>query len=228
MKANRLTLAAVAGVSVLALTGCAPTGDVAAKIGGATIRSTDVDFLAGVYCAESNKAAAGGTSQAQPVTKQAVRASMLTMLLETQIESQLGRAAQVPVDQASVTQQLAQYEGTFAATSAADQKRYLALFRKLYEARTQFQALVNAQAAAAGAGDKPSDEQLQAIAAQDFSTFVAKKHVEIDPVYGVDKKLVGNIDPSLSVALSSFSKKATAAQPDTAWVGALPKNQRCG
>jgi len=228
VKAHRLVIAAAAGASVLALTGCAPTGDVAAEIGNAKISSSDVDFLAGVYCAESNKAAAGGTSQAQPVTKQAIRASMLTMLLETQIESQLGNAAKLPVDQANVTQQLAQYAGTFTATSAADQKRYLALFRKLYEARTQFQALVTQEAVAAGATAQPTTEQLQAIAAKNFDTFVSTKHVEIDPVYGVDKKLVGNIDPSISLPRSSFAKKASAAQPDAAWVSGLPKNQRCG
>lgn len=230
MKAHRLVLAAAAGASVLALTGCAPTGDVAAEVGKTKISSSDVDFLAKVYCAESNKAAAAGgdASQAQPVTKQSLRASMLTTLLQTEIEAQLGDAAKVPVDQASVTQQLAQYDGVFKATSAADQKRYLGLYRKLFEASSQFQALVTAQATAASPGTQPTTEQLQAVAAQDIAAFVSKTHLEIDPVYGVDKKLIGSSDPSLSVPVSSFAKKATATQPDAAWIGSLPKNQRCG
>ena len=53
--------------------------------------------------------------------------------------------------------------------------------------------------------------------------------IDVNPAYGPDDSgNAGAVDPSLSVAVSSFAKQSRSAQPDSAWVSKLPADQRCG
>ncbi len=59
--------------------------------------------------------------------------------------------------------------------------------------------------------------------------WLKKVDIDTDPRYGpAGIGWPGGADPSVSKAVSSFAKSAGKAQPDPAWVSALPAGQKCG
>jgi hypothetical protein len=53
--------------------------------------------------------------------------------------------------------------------------------------------------------------------------------VKINPVYGADASgTAGKVDPSLSVPVSSYAKRAAASPQSPDFITGLPARQRCG
>ncbi|MCW2787654.1 MAG: hypothetical protein JWP74_4171 [Marmoricola sp.] len=230
MKANRLVLLAVAGTCGFALTGCSQSGTVAATVGGTTISTSDVAFLARMQCDELNTAAKD-PSQASSVTSvptRVVRADMVNALVQAALDHQLAKKDGGAYDVASYRQAMDQFESAAKLAPAKDQDHFRSLVGSLY--RGQLQTFALADQALQGQGvANPSQEQVTAVVAKLQEAFRATTKVSINPVYGADVKgNAGAIDPSLSLPVSSFAKKAAKAAPDPAWVATLPTNQRCG
>jgi hypothetical protein len=230
VKANRLVLLAVAGTSVLALTGCAPSGNIAAKVGGAKVTTSEVDFLTRMQCNALDRAsknpAQQGSSQMVPIAQ--VRTGMVNTLVQNELNRQLAARDHLGYDKATLRSVMAQFESVVSAAPAKDRDRFRDLVEDVYRGQLEVYTLAQGQLRAQGVTN-PSQQQVdQAVAAiqDDF-----RKHVgiEVNPQYGADDSgTAGSVDPSLSLAVSSFAKKSQSAQPDAVFVSKLPADQRCG
>jgi hypothetical protein len=114
VKANRLVLLAVAGTSLLALTGCTQSPSVAARVDGATVSTSDVDFLTRMQCDTLDKAAANPAAQAQSggvqtVSKAQVRTGMVNTLIQTELNRQIAAKQHLGYDRATLRQVMDQF-----------------------------------------------------------------------------------------------------------------------
>ena len=230
MKANRLVLLAVAGTSVLALTGCSPSGNVAAKVGDDTVTTSEVDFLTRMQCDTLDKASkepsSAGSTQMVPIAK--VRTGMVNTLVQNVLNAQLAARDHLDYDKSTLRSVMSQFESVVAQVPAKDRDRFRDLVEDVYRGQLQVYTLAQSQLAKAGIRNPSQEEVDQAVSAIQ-SDFRKGVDIEINPAYGADASgVAGSVDPSLSVAVSSFAKKSVAAQPDPTWVGGLPADQRCG
>ena len=231
MKANRLILLAVAGTSVLALSACAPTGNVAARVGDADVSTSDVDFLARMQCTTLDKAAEDPT-QAQQGTQQVatsqIRTSMVNLLVQAELNRQLAEREDLSYDRTTLRNAMVQFEPVVKMAPEEDQTRFRDIIEDVYRGQLEVYELAQRQLASQGESTPSQDQVDQAISKiqDDFRKTV---DVDVNPAYGADDSgTAGTVDPSLSVAVSSFAKQSQSRQPDSAWVSALPDNQRCG
>ncbi len=231
MKVNRLILLAVTGASVLALTGCTSTGNVAARVGDDTVPTSDVDFLARMQCATLDKAAQDPTQAqqgAQQVATSKVRVSMVNLLVQSALNEQLAARDHLAYDKSTLRNALVQFESVVKLAPAKDRTRFRDLIEGIYRGQLEVYTLAQQQLADQGTASPTQDQVDQAIAKvqDDFRKTV---DVEVNPQYGPDDAgVAGSVDPSLSRAVSSFAKQAQSQQPDSSWVSKLPGDQRCG
>jgi hypothetical protein len=81
---------------------------------------------------------------------------------------------------------------------------------------------------------EPTEDDIRQAVTKAVDDFRKKVDIEVNPAYGPDADdVAGGVDPSLSLAVSSFAKGSrdglsTTADPDASWVGDLPDDQRCG
>ena len=232
MKANRLVLLVVAGVSALSLSGCAQTGNVAAQVGDRTVPTSDVDFLARMQC-DSLNAAAKDPAQAaqggvQMVPTSQIRSSMVNTLVQAELDRQLAAKEHLSYDTTTLRNAMAQFQSILKSVPAADRDRFQSMVEGIYRGQLELYDLAQRQLADQGVSSPTQDQVNKAIAAiQD--KYRKSVHVKVNPLYGADQSgTAGSTDPSLSRPVSSFAKQSTSAQPDSAWVGKLPADQRCG
>ena len=231
MKANRLILLAAAGTSVLALTGCAPSGNVAARVGDVSVPTSDVDFLARMQCATLDRAAKDPTQAqqgAQAVPTSRVRVSMVNLLVQSELNRQLAEHDHLSYDKTTLRNAMVQFESVVKLAPAGDRDRFRDLIEDVYRGQLEVYTLAQKQLADQGNPNPTQDQVDQAIAKvqDDFRKTV---HVEVNPEYGPDDAgVAGAVDPSLSRAVSSFAKQAQSDKPDSSWVTELPGDQRCG
>jgi hypothetical protein len=229
VKANRLVLLAVAG-AMLALTGCTQSGNVAARVGDTTVPTSEVDFLTRIQCASLDKAAEDPQQgqPAQTVATSQIRVGMVNTLVEAELNRQLAEREELTYDRATLRNVMSQFEATVDQVPGADQDRFREIVEGVYRGQLQVYALAEYNLSTEGVDDPGQDELAQAVARiqDDFRKSV---DVEINPEYGADADgVAGTVDPSLSLAVSSFAKQGRATQPEPDWVAALPADQRCG
>lgn len=229
---NRLVLLAVAGTSLLALTGCAQSGNVAAQVGDATITTSDVDFLTRMQCDTLDKAAKdpaqAAQGGAQMVATAQIRRTMVNTLVQAELNRQLAAKEDLSYDKTTLSNVMVQFESVVKEVPAADQDRFRALVEDVYRGQLQVYSKAQDELASQGAGQPSQDQVDQAIT--DIQTKFRKSvDVVVNPEYGPDADgVAGAADPSLSRAVSSFAKQSGSAQPDATWVSKLPADQRCG
>jgi hypothetical protein len=228
VKANRLVLLAVAGTSVLALTGCTQSPTVAARVGGETVSTSDVDFLTRMQCDTLDKAAAdpqqAQAGNVQTVSKAQVRSGMVNTLIQAELNRQLAAKEHLGYDRATLQQVMGQFESVLKDVPAQDRDRFRSMVEDVYRGQLQVYTLAQDELGRLGNGQPTQaevDNAVSAIQAKYRKTI----DVEVNPSYG---GVSGESDPSLSVAVSSFAKQAQSSRPDTTWVTKLPRNQRCG
>lgn len=231
MKVNRLVLVAVAGASVLTLSGCGQTGNVAARIDDTVVSTSDVDFLTRIQCDSLDKAAENPAEGAQPVqtipTAQ-IRTGMVNTLIQAEINRRLAAEQGLTYDKATLRSVMQQFESVVEQAAEEDRDRFRSFVEDVYRGQLQVYTLAEERLAEAGIRN-PEQEQVDQAVAGIQGEFRKTLDVEINPRYGPDDDgLAGATDPSLSLAVSSDARKARAAQPDPTWVSGLPDNQRCG
>jgi hypothetical protein len=232
VKANRLVLLAVGGASMLALSGCARSGDVAARVGDTTVPTSDVDLLTDVQCKSLDKAAKDPSQagQVQPVARATLRTIMVNALVDAEVNRQLASSEHLSYDKTQLASAVKQYESTVGNAPEADRVRYRDLIETIL--RGQLQAI--SQIEDQFTGQQPSNDQVRKAIADFEAKMRAKVDLDVNPQYGPDKDgVAGSVDPSLSLAVSSFAKHSRDAlsatsQPDATWVSDLPADQRCG
>jgi hypothetical protein len=239
VKANRLVLLAVAGVSMLALTGCSQTGDVAARVGDSTVPTSDIDFLTKVQCDIYDKAAEQSPGQVQAVPVSQVRAQWVNTLVDAELNRQLADRDDLSYDRSTLRSAMDQFEQTLKQAPAADRDRAREMVETIYRGQLQVVALAHRNLASEGVTD-PTDQQTQDAVTKILEDFRKGVDVKVNPQYGPDADgVAGSVDPSLSRAVSSFARFSVEAPPDsstdptaaqryTAWVDGLPGDQRCG
>jgi len=230
VKANRLVVLAVAGTSVLALTGCSPSGNVAAKVGDDTVTTSEVDFLTRMQCDTLDKAAkdpsSQGSTQMVPIAQ--VRTGMVNTLIQNALNAQLAARDHLAYDKSTLRSVMGQFESVVAQVPAKDRSRFRSLVEDVYRGQLQVYTLAQSRLQSAGVAN-PTQEVVDQAVASIQGDFRKRVHIEINPSYGADHSgVAGATDPSLSLAVSSYAKKSVAAQPDATWVGGLPADQRCG
>lgn len=233
MKANRLVLLAVAGTSVLALTGCTQSPTVAARVGGETVSTSDVDFLTRMQCDTLNKAAANPAAQAQAggvqtVPKAQVRTGMVNTLIQTELNRQIAAKQHLGYDRSTLRNVMDQFEPVVQQVPAKDRDRFRSMVEDVYRGQLQVYTLAQDVLAKLG-NDQPTQNEVDNAVAAIQDKFRKTVHVDVNPAYGADDSgIAGKADPSLSVAVSSFAKQARSGNPDATWIAKLPRNQRCG
>lgn len=228
MKANRLVLLAVAGTSVLALTGCAQSPTVAARVDGQTVSTSDVDFLTRMQCDTLDKAAAdpqqAQSGSVQTVAKSQVRSGMVSTLVQAELNRQLAAEKHLGYDRSTLRNVMSQFESVVQQVPERDRDRFRTMVEDVYRGQLQVYTLAQDELARLGNNQPTQGEVDNAVAAiQD--KYRKSVDVELNPSYaGVS----GETDPSLSVPVSSFAKQAQSGRPGATWVSQLPRNQRCG
>lgn len=231
MKANRLLLVAVAG-TVLSLTGCTQSGNVAARVGDSTVTTSEVDFLTQVQCDSLDKAAedpsqsAGGASQ--KVATSQVRAGMVNTLIVSELNRQLAEREDLTYDKATLRALMDQLGPVVEEVPEDDRDRFREIVEGVYRGQLQVYTLAEGELAGRGLANPSQDEVEQTVAAiQD--EFRKSVDIEVNPEYGADAEgHAGAVDPSLSLAVSSFAKQSKSQSPKASWVEGLPADQRCG
>jgi SurA N-terminal domain len=232
VKANRLVLLAAGGAAMLALSGCAQSGGVAARVGDTTVSTSDVDLLAKVQCASLDKAAKdpAQAGQVQAVPRATLRSVVVNALVDAEVNRQVASREHLSYDKAQLASAVQRYESTTGNAPEADRNRYRDLIETILRGQLQAIGRIEDQFT----GQQPSNDEVQK-AITDFEAKMRKLvDVEVNPQYGPDEHgIAGGADPSLSVAVSSFARHSrdsvsTTAQPDATWVKGLPAGQRCG
>jgi hypothetical protein len=230
VKANRLVLLAVTGTAMLALTGCAQSGNVAARVGDTTVPTSDVDFLTRMQCDSLDKAAAdptqGGGAQMVPTAQ--IRTGMVNTLVQSTLNHQLAARDHLGYDKATLRNVMAQFESVLTKVPAGDRDRFRTMVEDVYRGQLQVYTLAQEQLASQGV-TSPSQDQVDQAMAGIQDKFRKTVEVKVNPQYGADTTgVAGSVDPSLSLAVSSYAKASRSAQPDATWVSKLPADQRCG
>jgi len=229
VKANRLVLLA-AGTAMLVLTGCTPTGNVAARVGDTTVPTSEVDFLTRMQCISLDKTAADPSQagSAQMAATASIRAGMVNTLVQSELNHQLAARDHLSYDTGTLRNVMQQFESVVTQVPAKDRDRFRDVVEGIYRGQLQVYTLAQAQFANQGITDPTQDQVDQAVAAIQ-AKFRKSVDVEVNPEYGADEAgVAGAADPSLSRAVSSFAKASRSSQPDATWVSKLPADQKCG
>jgi ABC-type sugar transport system substrate-binding protein len=112
LKANRLVLLAVAGASMLSLSGCAQSGSSAAQIGNVTLSTSDVSFLTRMQCQALDRAAKdpAQAAQVQVLPTRLVQADMVNALVQAELNHQLALKLGTAYDRATYRSVMDQFE----------------------------------------------------------------------------------------------------------------------
>jgi hypothetical protein len=217
---------------MLALSGCTQSGNVAARVGDTTVSTSDVDFLTKMQCETLDKAAKDPTQAAQggvqtvPIAQ--IRTGMAETLVHAALNRQLAEKQDLSYDKDTLRSVMTRFEATVAQVPEKDRTRFRDLVEDIYRGQLQVYTLAQEQLAKQGVA-KPTQDQVDQAVSSIQDSFRKDVHIEVNPRYGVDSSGSGDsVDPSLSLAVSSYAKQARSGQPDSTWVAALPANQRCG
>jgi SurA N-terminal domain len=230
VKANRLVLLAVAGTSVLALTGCTQTGNVAAKVGDTTVPTSEVDFLARMQCTSLDKAAKdpAQAGSVQVVSTSQIRTSMVNTLIQTELNRQLAEEQDLGYDKTTLRNAMQQFASVLQTVPAKDRDRFHDLVESIYRGQLEVYSLAQSKLAAQGV-TSPSQQQVDEAISKIQDDYRKTVDIDVNPAYGADADgVAGSQDPSLSTAVSSFAKQSRKTQPDPSWVSKLPADERCG
>ena len=234
MKANRLVLLAVAGTSMLALTGCTQSGNVAARVGDDTVPTSEVDFLTTMQCDTLDKAAENrppqGSTQTVPISQ--VRTGMVNALVQSELNRQLGREpSTLTYDKQRLRSVMDQFEPV-AQAGPGEGPRPLPRPGRARSTGASCQVYTLAQRAAGRAGRRPARPRTQVDKAVpgDPGRLPQDVDVEVNPRYGRGRRRCRRVDGPLAVARGVVVRQAgpVLVSPTPPGCASLPANQRCG
>lgn len=228
MKVNRLALLVGATASAIVLTGCAPTGDTAIKVGGTTYTDKDVNLLTSFECSIARDPAA----QVTPLSREAARAFMASVLVQAALDKRISDKAHVNPTSGDVAPTMKQLDPYIdKAAQGKDRARLRDLIESSVIGQLAVGSLVQNQLGQSlGQLDQSQAAQVVSDGIKQVRANEAKStKITVDPVFGLSSNGLSPdaSDPSLSTALSTFAKAAAAQQPEQSWLDALPAKQKC-
>jgi hypothetical protein len=223
----RLLPALAVGVTAVLLSGCAGSASpgVAATVGEETISSSHVDTASGHLCTALSDQFEGA---GQVVPLGVIRQGVLQLLaLNSEAEQIAADYGVTP----GATYERDVAERTSAASVMPEEVRadYIEVMSTQALASDVLDQVGRAELAAQGF-EEPTVEQITQAGTDVFKVWPDANGIEVDPKYGVeltDGQLTPT-DTNLSFAVSDGAKAGLEAEPDAAYVNALPSSQRCG
>jgi hypothetical protein len=207
-----------------ALTACTAHPGAAAVVGSDRISDGHLDDVARALCTAQKIQ----TSVPQPLSSRAARQGALSVLLNSELSLQFGRAKGIEPSQGQVSGAVAANQQTLDKLPTEEKAAFEDTLRKYSEAQL---ILIEAgrRAYAAKGSTIPSAQQALTAGQQARDAWV-RRHVDVsvDPRYG--RFVSGALQPaggSLSVAASSQAVAGSSANPGQSWVSSLPANQKC-
>lgn len=221
---RRLRLAVLAAVATTVLGGCAGLHPgAAAVVGSETITHQQVDEVARAVCSANIASGRMSGQPAAPLHSRGARETALTILLETELSHQFGRARGVEAPQRQVAQAVAASANGIAMLPAEQRADFRDALRGYAEG--QF-ILIEAGRRALGQ-DVPEDEAI-AEGRRQRAGFISSLDVEVDPRYGrYEDQRFKRGGTSLSVPASAEARAGARTQPGPAYIEALPPSQQC-
>jgi hypothetical protein len=221
-----VALAAIGTAMVLGGCGSVPAGT-ASVVDGTKISRSDVNELADAQCAGITQAAKSGQGPSDETARKQLVQQALTLLMDIELNLRFGESEHItarPQEAAATYSQV----GPLIKTLPEKYQPFMEdTFHRWAEGRD-----ILTQVGEQASGQQPgasNAEQLLNAGYQQREPWLKKIDIETDPRYGpAGIGWPGGADPSVSKAVSSFAKTSTKAQPDAAWVSALPANQKCG
>jgi hypothetical protein len=121
-----------------------------------------------------------------------------------------------------------QFEAVLKLVPAKDRDRFRDLVESVYRGQLQVYTLAESDLSDQGVA-RPTQDDVDKAVAKIQDDYRKKVDIEVNPQFGADASgVAGSVDPSLSLAVSSFAKQSRSGQPDATWVSGLPADQRCG
>jgi hypothetical protein len=221
-RARRFVPVALAA-AVLLLSGCDQSPQTAARVGNQTITTDDVHLLAQALCKEQESAGSGGTSR--PVS--AAYDAALGSLIQSALDAQYAARHHLDYDRLSMADQLNQLGSLIDSLPAKDRARTRAIIEQLFKG--QLQVFGEAVKRLQSSGVQPTQQLVQQATQALEADFAKSVKIKVNPRFDAPGPgHEGDGAHSLSRAVSSDAKAATAFQPDASWVAGLPATQRCG
>lgn len=223
-----LAVPGVVGVALLALSGCAQSPGVAARVNGAAISTQDVQLMTQALCSERFAARKQGLQKTgfTMASVAQVRSQALQALIESQINQQWAHKKHLPANGFAVAQQMQSLGPLLKRLPAEDRARTRNLISMLFRGETQLQKAGADYLDSQGQAANPQTAQQAGIAQR--QPFVKATTVTVNPRYNTQGTGHTKNAQSLSKPVSDFAHNAASAKPSEQWVVDLPANQRCG
>lgn len=220
---RRWRLAAVAAASATVLAGCGLTPGAAAVVESTTISHEQVDDIALAVCSAKVASAKAANQPIPPLPTRAERETALFILLETELSQRFGEQEGIEANQQQVSQAVAQNEAGIAMLPEEQREDFRSALRDYTEAQ-----LILVEAGRRSLGPQAGDQEAVAAGSELRAEFVDTLDVDIDPRYGrFEEGQYRRGGTALSVPASREARAGNRAQPNDAFVGALPASQQC-
>jgi SurA-like protein len=211
-------------LAALALTACTAHPGSAAEVGSDRISDGHLDQVAQALCSAQNIQ----SGVPQPLSSRAARQGALSVLVNSELSLQYGRAKGIEPSQGQVSGAVAANQQTLNKLPTAERTAFEDTLRKYSEG--QLILIEAGRRALASKGSAASSAQQALTAGQQVRDAWVRRHVDVnvDPRYG--RFANGALQPasgSLSVAASSQAVAGASANPGPSWVRTLPANQKC-
>lgn len=224
MKLRRWAPLLVAGL--LPLSACGElTPGTAAVVDGVRISRQQVDDLAQAQCDAADASAQPGGSSALPISR--VRQQSLGLLMDTALSKQYAAEKGITADQKVADGIYAQFAAEIEKVPASARATLAQDFKDWTLGRAAMVAVGSEETGEAAS--QANLEKLMTTGLNIREKWLPTVQVDTDARYAPAKNgFPGAGDGSVSKATSSFAKDTVAQQPDPAWVGSLPADQKCG
>lgn len=211
-------------LAACALTACTAHPGAAAVIGSDRVSDGHLDQVARALCSAQNIQ----SGIPQPLSSRAARQGALSVLIDSELSIQYGRAKGIEPSQQQVSAAVAANQQTLNSLPTSEQAAFEDTLRQYSEG--QLIMIEAGKRAITSKGSTIPSAQQALAAGQQLRNAWVHRHVDVsvDPRYGTF--VGGALQPasgSLSVAASSDAVAGASANPGQSWVSSLPANQQC-
>ena len=225
---TRLWAVPSAALALLLLAGCGGqiTPGTAAVVNGTRITNDQVDDLAAAQCVAADRAAKTGNSTSMAISR--VKQQSLGLLMDTRLTLQYAKSQDITPQPLLAKSFYGQLEQGIDPLPGKARTVLTDVFQSWAKGRA-----ILVQVGSASTGQAPSstnlDQLINAGLTQRTAWMKKKSTIKTNPRYAPSKEgFPGGGDGSVSRAVSSFAKGATATKADAKFVAGLPTSQKCG
>jgi SurA-like N-terminal domain len=226
--AGRSVTCVLSIVFLLSFTGCGSMHPgAAAVVGDSTIQESTLDHFTDAVCVSNSVAASQGGQAAGQTATRDLRATILNVLIQSELATQAAAKLGVSVSDGDVQRQLSSGTGLPEHLPPAVEERLTGLISDLVRASLLTNEIGKEQLS--GDSTAPVSGKKAAQAGQDYlARFADQIGVDVDPRFGTYSALgVTAGSGSLSVAQSDAAVEGGRAQLSHDWIEQLAASQTC-